>query len=110
PFTIYVTSLNLANEPGNAANFNMFTNYEWLIADFVDSIAGFDSDFFAIDISGFSNSTAPGSEFAVVLGDTVLGGDDSQIYLTYTIPEPQTAALLIGAVGMAMMILRRRKE
>ena len=109
PFIIYVTSLTLGNASGNAANFNAGTNYEWLIADFVDPVVGFDADLFAIDITGFSNATLSGSEFAVVLGDMVVGGDNSEIYLTYAIPEPQTTALLVGVVGLVFLVLRRRK-
>ncbi len=109
PFTIYVTSLTLGNDAGNAANFNPGTNYQWLIADFVDPVVGFNADLFAIDISGFSNATLPGSEFAIVLGDMVFGGDDSQIYLTYAIPEPGATALLVGVAGLVFLVLRRRK-
>ncbi len=109
PFTIYVTSLTLGNDAGNAANFNPGTNYQWLIADFANPVVGFSADLFAIDVSGFSNATLTGSEFAIVLGDMVFGGDDSQIYLTYAIPEPGTAALLVGVAGLVFLVLRRRK-
>jgi hypothetical protein len=37
----------------------------------------------------------------------VLGGDNSQIYLTYTsIPEPRAA--LLGGLGLLMLLWRRR--
>lgn len=111
PFTIFVTSLDPDNNPGNAANFNASVSYMWLIADFNSDVVGFDPDAFLVDVSGFTNGILPGSTFSVVLGDFVPGGDASQIYLSYTaVPEPQTAALLVGAAGIAIALLRRRRK
>jgi len=107
-FTIYVTSLTLANNPGGADNFSSATDYQWRIADFADPVSGFSADKFAIDTTGFANSFA--GTFGVALGDASgIGGDNSQIYLTYAgaIPEPNTALLL--GFGLATLLLRRRR-
>jgi hypothetical protein len=104
-FNIAVTSLGLNNLGGDAANFNDFTSLNWLIADF-DSITNFAAEAFNIDTSGFTNTFT--GTFGVALGNTVAGGDASQIYLTYTaIPEPRSA--LLGGMGLILLLRRRRR-
>jgi autotransporter-associated beta strand protein len=105
-FTLEVVSLLASNAPGDADNFNALSSYNWLIADFVNSVTGFDAANFDIDTAGFSN--AFGGTFGVALGDTFgIGGDDSQVYLTYVgIPEPATA--LLGSLGLLVLLRRRR--
>jgi len=107
-FTIYVTSLTLGNTAGNAANFNSGINQSWLIADFAIPISGFSADKFFINTTNFSNATIPGSFFSVVLGDAISGGDNTQLYLTYAIPEPSTWALI--TIGLCAVILFRRRR
>lgn len=106
PFTIDVTSLTALNISGIAVNFNAASNYEWRIADFADPVSGFFADRFAITTGSFTN-TFDGT-FGVVLGTSVSGGDNTQIYLTYTaIPEPRTTALLLGGLCVVAILLRR---
>lgn len=106
PFAINVVSLTLADSPGNAANFTDTTSYNWLLADF-SSITGFSADKFALSLTGFANPHT--GTFAIALGDTVSGGDNSQLYLTYTaVPEPSLAGL--AALGGLAFLRRRRVQ
>ena len=92
-----------------AVNFNEMSSYQWLIADF-SSVSGFTADAFAIDTSGFFDVT-PGA-FAVALGDSpsISGGDNTQIYLTYTAaPIPEPRAMVLAALG-ALALLRRARR
>lgn len=74
----------------------MTSNYTWLIADFINPVSGFSADAFAIDDTGFSNDL--NDAFGIALGNTV-GGDNTQIYLTYTaVTEP--GAALVGGIGI----------
>jgi fibronectin-binding autotransporter adhesin len=106
-FSIDVMSLTLANAAGTLTGFNDATNYNWLIADFL-SISGFDTSDFIVDTTQFAVHNSFTGSFGVALGDSPgIGGDNSQIWLTYTaIPEPKTAFL--GVLGV-LLILRRRR-
>lgn len=107
-FNIVLTSLTLSNVGGDAANFDGLLSYNWKLADFVNPVAGFDSAAFNVDRSAFSNAAT--GTFAVVLGDTVSGGNSGQLYLAYTaVPEPATWALLAFSLT-AMVVLRRRRD
>lgn len=108
-FTILVTSLTLSNQSGAAANFNGGANAQWLMADFTGAI-GFDASVFGIDTSAFTNSFT--GAFGLARGDaTGIGGDNSQLYVTYTVPEPSAAWLLLGAAGfMGVRFLRRGRR
>jgi autotransporter-associated beta strand protein len=104
-FNINITSLTLGNVAGDAANFSSATNYNWLLADFTGAIT-FDAAAFALNTSGFSNAFT--GTFDIARGDAVgIGGDASQLYITYTIPEPSTA-ILVSLVLTAAVIFRRR--
>jgi len=106
PFVIDLTSLTALNAAGNVSNFVNTTNYFWMLADFANPVGGFDADAFSVNTSNFSN-TFTGS-FAVALGSGISGGDNTQLYLTYTaVPEPNVAALL-GGLGTLMLLRRRR--
>jgi autotransporter-associated beta strand protein len=103
-FNLLLSSLALSNAAGLVHDFDNTASYNWLIADFA-SITGFAANVFSINTTGFTNTL--NGTFGVVLGDTVLGGDNSQIYLTYTsIPEPRAA--LLGGLGLLMLLRRRR--
>jgi autotransporter-associated beta strand protein len=104
PFTIAITSLGLNQEDGDAVNFAGLTSYSWLIADFA-SVVDFATEAFAIDTRDFSNVFT--GTFGIARGDSILNGDDSQIYLTYSaIPEPRAA--LLGGLGLLALLRRRR--
>jgi autotransporter-associated beta strand protein len=105
PFTILVTSLTLANLAGEAVNFADLTNYAWLVADFANPISDFSADAFSINTTGFGNTFT--GTFGVARGDAVSGGNDTQLFLTYTpVPEPSTA--LLGGLGLLALLRRRR--
>ncbi len=106
-FTIDVMSLTLANAAGALTGFSDSTNYNWMIADFL-SISGFDTSDFIVDTTAFAAHNTFTGNFGVALGDSPgIGGDNTQIWLTYTaIPEPHTA--LLGCLGVLLLLRRRR--
>ncbi len=60
-FTVSIFSLNAANAPGDAANFNSTQNYSWLIASTTAGITGFATNKFTLDSSTFTNPIGTGS-------------------------------------------------
>jgi autotransporter-associated beta strand protein len=108
PFTIEVTSLDLLNDPGDAANFDQSLSYNWRIADFASEISTFSLSAFAVNTTNFQNAFS--GNFSVARGDTV-GGDNTQLYLTYVpVPEPATLALLAAVGGLAGIGYSRRRR
>ncbi len=110
-FTINVISLTLANASGDTTGFDSGSSYQWLIADSATEIASFSTSYFNINTAGFTNDFT--GTFALALGDTDgIGGDNTQLYLTYIstaeIPEPSTAALIGGAFVLLVACRRRR--
>ena len=104
-FTIYISSLTLANTAGNVNNFNNAVGYTWTIASTTGGITGFDANAFDLNISGFSNPLNGSSQFFISLVD---GGNG--LAITY-VPEPSTIALgLIGAAFIAGRCLRRSNK
>jgi fibronectin-binding autotransporter adhesin len=103
-FTIMVTSLGLDNLAGSAVNFDDSQNYNWMIADFSATISTFAQNAFSIDTTWFLNAYT--GTFGIARGETV-GGDNSQIYLTYT-PVPEPRAALLGGIGLLLLFRRRR--
>ncbi len=110
PFAINITSLGLNNLPGPATGFNDGSSYNWLIADAGSAITTFSADKFTLDTTGFQNTFT--GTFAVALGNTgSIGGDNTQLYLTYTaVPEPATWALLAFSLTTVMVLRRRRNS
>jgi autotransporter-associated beta strand protein len=99
-FTIDITSLTLGNLAGNVSDFNEASNYSWLIAEFA-TISGFDTTDFILDDTAFSNI------YTGTFGLSFTDGTTDQIFLTYTaIPEPKAA--LLGALGVLLLLRRRR--
>jgi autotransporter-associated beta strand protein len=109
-FNILITSLTTGNVAGNASNFNgLTTDYKWKIADFASAIT-FDATAFALNTSAFSNTVVGGSTWAIARGDASgIGGDNTQLWVTYSIPEPSTWLLMAGSLA-ALAVLRRRRK
>ncbi len=106
-FNILLTSLTLGNIGGNVWDFNGSSNYTWKIADFGSAVTGFDASAFNVNRAAFTNAAT--GAFSVALGDTVGGGDNSQLYLVYTaVPEPSTWALLAFSLTTVIVMRRRR--
>jgi autotransporter-associated beta strand protein len=108
-FTIQIVSLDGSQVTGLAANFDNLLSQKWLIADTDSAITSFALTKFNINATSFQNALNPGGFFSVARGDEAgIGGDNTQIFVTYTIPEPSTYALLgLGLLGIA--ILRRKQ-
>ena len=105
-FNILLTSLTLGNVAGDAVNFSDATSYNWLLADFFNPITGYAANSFLVNTTAFDNTFT--GTFGVALGNTIGGGDNTQLYLTYTaVPEPRAA--LLGGLGLLMLVRRRRK-
>lgn len=106
-FTINVVSLTSAQIAGLAQNFDANTSFYWLIADSASTIANFDPSTFDLNLSGFAN--AYNGTWSVARGDSVVGGDDSQLYVVYeAVPEPATWALI--ALGILFIVTLRRRS
>ncbi|MCE9555112.1 MAG: autotransporter-associated beta strand repeat-containing protein [Planctomycetes bacterium] len=114
-FIIELTSLDLANAPGLAANFNPLNYYEWLIVDTTNDIATYSgANQFTVDTTAFDNSFS--GTFSVLRGDQA-SGDNTQLYLVYAaaqtevVPEPSTLALgALGMLGLGVLAARRRRK
>ncbi len=104
PFVINLVSLDSANNPGLAQNFNPAQSYSW---QFVTStgITGLTApDVFDFSTSQFQNSLAGGTFGVSQVGNS--------LFLDFTpVPEPSTWALLsLGAAALAFGAWRRRRS
>ncbi|MEO5802879.1 MAG: autotransporter-associated beta strand repeat-containing protein [Verrucomicrobiota bacterium] len=103
-FSIDLTSIS-GNNPGNAANFNPNSTYQWTFLTTTGGIIGFQESAFNITTNGFSNPVNGNSQFLISLVD---GGNG--LAITY-VPEPSTVALaILGAVVLAGQSFRRRHK
>lgn len=99
-YILDLTSLTLADDPGDVANFTEI-DQSWIIITASSGITGFDEDYWTFNTSNFTSDP-------VALGTFSLAQDGNNLVLSYTaIPEPTTGALLLA--GLGYMALRRRK-
>ncbi len=71
PFTIELQSF-ANNAPGNAADFNYATNYDWTIATAVGVITNFSANKFNVDSSQFENDLAGGYFYIRTNGNSLV--------------------------------------
>jgi fibronectin-binding autotransporter adhesin len=84
-----------------ASNFDPLLDYAWTFMNAGNAINGFDADAWNIDVSHFSNPTAPYASWSVARSG-------NQLALLYTaVPEPSRALLLL--LGITSPLLRRRR-
>ena len=103
-FTIDITSLTTANDPGLAAGFDYSglaygDSYgtTFIIAS-ADTISGFDASLFTLDDSDFVNGKL---DWSIIESGTDL------VFSAVFVPEPSSTALL-GLGGLALMLRRKR--
>jgi autotransporter-associated beta strand protein len=112
-FDVLVTSQLLAppDTGGNVHDFVATQSYNWLFVDAGSTINAFNSNKFNVVTSAFTNNFTAGylipGVFSVLRGDSVAGGNDTQLYLHYQaaiVPEPSSYALgLAGLVAIALL-------
>jgi hypothetical protein len=85
-FNIDVYGLTAGNAVGAVPNFSGSGSYAWKIADAANPVSGFAADKFNIIHAGaqFDTNNANTGVWAVKLGTSVSGGDNTELYLTYT--------------------------
>jgi autotransporter-associated beta strand protein len=103
---------------GEMADFDKLQSYDWLFVDAVNAITTFNNVSFVVDDTDFMNDISGNIQngmFSVVLGDTVAGGDNTQLYLHYqaaqaaVVPEPSTLTMaLVCALALTLFAWRRR--
>ena len=100
-FTIDIDSLlHVDHTSGDALNFDLETDYSFVIASATIGISGFDASFFNLDDSGFTNEGWLWS----------ISADANNIYLgAAAVPEPATYALLGGLLALGHVMVRRRR-
>lgn len=106
-FNIQIFSLDSAQAAGLASNFDELSSYSWLFVDAGSAITTFNANQFLINTAAFQNAFT--GTFGIARGDTIIGGDDTQLYLTYTpVPEPSVFALL--GLSLSALCFRRRRR
>jgi autotransporter-associated beta strand protein len=104
-FNIALTTLNGANQPGLASNFNSAQSYSFVLAHTANGVTGFDPAAFSIDASGFQNGLGG--------GHFIVGLSGNDLVLNFAaIPEPGSGSLLAVALAGAAVLrgLRRRRS
>ena len=109
-FTVSLASLlNPSNAAGDADGFVPDASKAFLFVDTDSAITSFAGTAFTVDTTLFSNIVT--GTWAIARGDTVSGGDNTQLYVTYTaIPEPSAYAALAGVGMIGFAFYRRRRH
>jgi len=91
-FTIYVSGFDLSGFDGNL-------DYDWIIATASAGISGFAASDFLIDASGLAAA-----------GTFSVRQDGNSLVLSYAaVPEPRTIALMMLAMGVIAVVLKKRQ-
>lgn len=108
-FTVNVASLvDPTNAAGSASGFDPSVSQHFLFVDTGSAITSFAGTAFTVDTTNFTNTYT--GTWEIALGDTVSGGDNTQLYVTYTaIPEPSSYAALAGFGAIGLALYRRRR-
>ena len=104
-FTVSLASLDGSNQAAPLAGFDARRAWQWLIVDTQAGILGFDPNRVALDTLGFLSPLADGT--------LQLAVQDGDLYLQFApapVPEPQTWALMLGGLGVAGWMARRRRK
>jgi fibronectin-binding autotransporter adhesin len=112
PYLVSLTSLTTgtSSTPGPMTGWNPDTSYAWLLVNTNSSITGFDPAAFTIDTTNFTPYNDVNGMFSIARGDTVTGGNATELYVVYAaVPEP--AGLALAGIGLAVTgwLARRRR-
>lgn len=112
PYLVSLTSLTTgtSSTPGPMTGWNPDMSYAWLLVDTNSSITGFDPAAFTIDTTNFTPYNDVNGMFSIARGDTVTGGNATELYVVYAaVPEP--AGLALAGIGLAVTgwLARRRR-
>ncbi len=100
-FTLQVIGLNAAGLAGAISGFNNAQTYTWSLLS-ATGITGFSADKFAIDSSAFAAANPLGGGWFSV------SQSGNSLNLVFTpVPEPRDYALVLGAITLGLVGLRR---
>ena len=105
-FGLNLLSYDATGSQNNAANFNIFAPYSWVIAKTGGTILNFNATDFTINTAGFESGLIPTTNF-----NLTVNGADNQLILNFTpVPEPSTYLLVaLGAAIVGLAAHRRRR-
>jgi autotransporter-associated beta strand protein len=108
-FTVNVASLvDPTNVAGLATGFDSAVSQNFLFVDTNSAITSFSASAFAVDTSLFQNTNT--GTWTIARGDTIGGGDNTQLYVSYAaIPEPSAYALGAAFAVLGLAAIRRRR-
>ncbi|NBT90696.1 MAG: PEP-CTERM sorting domain-containing protein, partial [Verrucomicrobia bacterium] len=108
-FIIDVISLLASNNTaGDASNFNAWSNYTFAIATAAGGISGFDSSYFDVKSTKFSNSMLPSG--ATGAGSWSVSQVGNSINLNYAAAIPEPSSLSLVVLGLATVLAKRRRK
>lgn len=105
-FTLELFSFDATGTQNNAANFNVYAPFSWVIATTGGTIQNFNAADFVISTTSFENGLIPASQFGLAVN-----GADNQLILNFTpVPEPSTCVLVAVGLGLLGLATLRRSS